>query len=128
MAEREQPQLLLVSTAHRLATGLMIGRRQVALADLEGGDGDLLIEWSTPADRELDDVDGWRLASPHWTRQRERLIRKRYEGDDRGEGADPEEPDPSSQFPGAVAESVAASAGRAARRVQDLLPGACGRR
>ena len=78
MAEREQPQLLLVSTAHRLATGLMIGRRQVALADLEGGDGDLLIEWSTPPDRELDDVDGWRLASPHWTRQRERLISKRY--------------------------------------------------
>ena len=72
----------------------MIGRRQVALADLEGGDGDLLIEWSTPPDRELDDVDGWRLASPHWTRQRERLIRKRYAAMIEGEGADPEEPDP----------------------------------
>ena len=32
MVEREQPQLLLVSTAHRLATALMLGRRQVALA------------------------------------------------------------------------------------------------
>ena len=36
MAEREQPQLLLVSTAHRLATGLMIGRRQVALGGSRG--------------------------------------------------------------------------------------------
>src|SRR5262245_54206921 len=46
MAEREQPQLLLVSTAHRMATSLMLGRRQAALAELETGDGDLLIEWS----------------------------------------------------------------------------------
>jgi hypothetical protein len=98
MAEREQPQLLLVSTAHRLATGLMIGRRQVALADLEGGDGDLLIEWSTPADRELDDVDGWRLASPHWTRQRERLIHKRHAAMLEGEATDPDEPDPEQSF------------------------------
>jgi hypothetical protein len=39
MAEREQPQLLLVSTAHRLATGLMLSRRQQALGDLEGVGG-----------------------------------------------------------------------------------------
>lgn len=97
MAEREQPQLLLVSTAHRLATGLMVSRRQVALADLEGGDGDLLIEWSTPPGRALEDVDGWRLASPHWTRQRERLIRKRYEAMVDGE-TDSEEPDPEQSF------------------------------
>ena len=35
MVERVQPQLLLISTAHRLATSLMLGRRQVALERLE---------------------------------------------------------------------------------------------
>ena len=37
MVERAQPQLLLVSTAHRLATALMLERRRVALAGLEDG-------------------------------------------------------------------------------------------
>src|SRR5262245_47786932 len=45
MVARLQPQLLLVSTAHRLATSLMLERRRVALEELESGDGDLLIEW-----------------------------------------------------------------------------------
>jgi hypothetical protein len=98
MTEREQSQLLLVSTAHRLATGLMIGRRQTALSDLDGGDGDLLIEWSTPPDHALDNVAGWRLASPHWTPQRERLISKRYQAMMDGESADPDEPDPEQSF------------------------------
>ena len=48
MVERAQPQLLLVSTAHRLTTDLMLERRRVALAGLEDGDGDLLVEWSAP--------------------------------------------------------------------------------
>ena len=52
MVERVQPQLWLVSTAHRLATELMLDRRRVALAGLEQGDGDLLVEWSTPQDAE----------------------------------------------------------------------------
>jgi hypothetical protein len=98
MVEREQPQLLLVSTAHRLATSLMLGRRQVALAELEQGDGDLLIEWSAPRDAEIDDVDGWRLASPHWTARRERLIRKQLNAARAGEMLDPEEPDPVEAF------------------------------
>jgi hypothetical protein len=99
MTEREQSQLLLVSTAHRMATSLMLGRRQVALADLEVGDGDLLIEWSTPAEYELDDVAGWRLASPHWTSRRERMIAKRLEMARSGEAeGDPDEPDPIESF------------------------------
>ena len=48
MVEREQPQLLLVSTAHRKATSLMLGRRGVAVNELEAGDGLLLMEWSAP--------------------------------------------------------------------------------
>jgi len=98
MAEREQPQLWLVSTAHRLATSLMLQRRQVALAGLEVGDGDLLIEWSAPQGAELDDVKAWRLASPHWSTQRQRLIGKRLEAMRAGETEDPEEPDPVESF------------------------------
>src|SRR6185436_12526833 len=67
MVERVQPQLWLISTAHRAATPLMLRRRQVALDNLEVGDGDLLIEWSTPTAADLDDMAGWRQASPHWT-------------------------------------------------------------
>jgi hypothetical protein len=98
MAEREQPQLWLVSTAHRLATSLMLQRRQVALAGLEVGDGDLLIEWSAPAGVELDDIKAWRLASPHWSPHRQRLITKRLEAMRAGEVDDPEEPDPVESF------------------------------
>jgi len=79
MVEREQPQLWLISTAHREATALMLTRRQVALSNLEVGDGDLLIEWSTPKPFELDDVKGWRMASPHWTPQRQRVVGKQLE-------------------------------------------------
>ena len=48
MAEREQPQLLLVSTAHRKATALMLGPAQVALEPWRTPTADLLIEWSAP--------------------------------------------------------------------------------
>jgi hypothetical protein len=86
MVERTQPQLWLVSTAHRAATRLMLRSRQVALGSLEAGDGDLLVEWSAPASADLDDVAGWRLASPHWTAQRERKISKALEAARAGEG------------------------------------------
>jgi hypothetical protein len=85
MVEREQPQLWLISTAHREATALMLGRRQVALANLEQGDGELLIEWSAPKSCELDDMAGWRAASPHWTPQRQRLVGKQLEAVQAGE-------------------------------------------
>src|SRR5262249_5968685 len=52
---------------------------QVALNNLESGEGGLLIEWSAPRAGEIDDVNGWRLASPHWTAQRQRLIGKQLE-------------------------------------------------
>jgi len=98
MAEREQAQLLLVSTAHRLATPLMLLRRKLALDQLEDGTGDLLIEWSAPGDAPLDDLAGWRQASPHWTPRRERMVRKQLEGARAGEVADPDEPDPIEAF------------------------------
>jgi hypothetical protein len=98
MVEKAQHQLLLVSTAHRLATVLMLRRRSLALDDLEGGDGDLIMEWSAPADAELDDPAGWRAASPHWTARRQRLIEKQFESLKAGEIQDPDEPDPEASF------------------------------
>ena len=98
MVARVQPQLWLVSTAHRLATTLMLQRRQVALAQLEDGDGDLLVEWSAPKSAELDDVKTWKLASPHWTPQRQRHIGKQLDAARSGEYVDPDEPDPEQSF------------------------------
>jgi hypothetical protein len=98
MAERNQAQLLLVSTAHRMSTSLMLGRRALALESLESGEGDLLIEWSTPAGVELDDVSAWREASPHWSPRRQRTIEKALEAARAGLIDDPEEPDPIASF------------------------------
>jgi hypothetical protein len=98
MAEREQPQLLLFSTAHRKATALVLDRRRVALDQLETGDGELLIEWSAPQGSVPEDRQAWRLASPHWTPQRERLIAKAHEKMLAGEADDPDEPDPVESF------------------------------
>jgi hypothetical protein len=99
MVEREQPQMLLVSTAHRRATSLMLEHRKLALASLESGDGDLLVEWSAPSSAELDDTRSWRMASPYWTAKRQKLIQKRLELAQSGDAdPDPEEPDPIESF------------------------------
>lgn len=97
LVEQESPQLGLVSSAHREATGLMLGERALAIVQLFSPEDTLLLEWSTPVDVELDDVGGWRMASPHWSEQRRRMIasalRKALEG-----SADPEDPDPVGSF------------------------------
>jgi hypothetical protein len=98
MAEREQPQLVLVSTAHRKATRLMLEARQVALGALEQPDSDLLIEWSAPEGADMDDAASWRAASPHWTTRRRRLVGKALERARAGEIEDPDEPDPEQSF------------------------------
>jgi hypothetical protein len=98
MVEREQPQLLLVSTAHRLATSLMLNRRRVALESLEVGTGELLIEWSAPERADLEDRLAWRQASAHWTPRRERMIAGRLEAALAGATEDPDEPDPVAAF------------------------------
>jgi len=70
MLESRWSQLGLISTAHHLATDLMINRRAGSMA----GDGSLLIEWSARPWLALDDRAGWRQASPRWTPKRETLI------------------------------------------------------
>jgi len=98
MVEQTSPQLGLWSTAHRRATGLMLERRRAALEQLASPSRRLLLEWSAPADCDRADRAGWRMASPHWTGQRERLIEDAYARVMRGESVDPEEPDPIPSF------------------------------
>lgn len=96
LVEGDQSQLLLVSTAHRLATSLMLTRRSLALGTLDApGDGDLLIEWSAPREVEISDEAAWRMASPAWSERRERMIGKKVAAALGGAVSnDPTEPDP----------------------------------
>lgn len=99
--EREQSQLGLISTAHRRATVLMLGRRETALRQLldpPAAGGALILEWSARKDAPMDDPGTWREASPHWSDRRERLVAKRYVAALRGESDDPDEPDPIASF------------------------------
>lgn len=96
LVEHIEAWLLLVSTSHRLATSLMLNRRAVALASLGApGAGDLLIEWSAPRLMDLEDRAGWRMASPHWSERRERLIAKKVAAALSGQvDPDADDPDP----------------------------------
>ncbi len=76
MLAADQPQFLVTSTAHPKATSYVPNLRANALGQLLAPDEVLIVEWSV--DRRFDDVldEGlWRIASPRWTRQRERLLR-----------------------------------------------------
>lgn len=95
LVEVEQGQLALVSTAHRKATSLMLDRRLDAIAALATGAAALIIEWSGPFDSAVDDEHAWRLASPHWTPNRARLVAKAVARALSGETIkDADEPDP----------------------------------
>ena len=96
--EAANSQILLVSTAHRRATALMVGRRARALQHLFDGEGPMILEWSAPPDASLDDRSAWRMASPQWTKAREKLIGQRLEGALAGESDDVDEPDPLSSI------------------------------
>jgi hypothetical protein len=79
MAEREQPQLLLVSTAHSKATPLMPDWREKAISQIESPVDTLIIEWSAPsgAAAEPGQVKYHRMASPHWDSRRQAFIGSR---------------------------------------------------
>jgi hypothetical protein len=104
LVEQTSPQLWEVSTAHPQATGLMLDARVVALSQLFDPRDRLLLEWSAPyaaAGRgdgpDLDERWRWRMASPHWSRQREALIAGALQSARNGT-ADPEDPDPIGSF------------------------------
>ena len=99
MVELAASQLLLVSTAHRKATALMLARRAAALTDLAAVDRDLWMEWSASPVVDIADPAGWRAASPQWSTKREALIRQRLAAAVAGEATDdPDEPNPLEAF------------------------------
>jgi len=98
MLERASPQLVLASTAHRRASVLFPTRRQAALDTLNAPSSSLLVEWSVPRDVDVTDRNAWRAASPHWSRNRERLLEARLARVHAGETLDPDEDDPHESF------------------------------
>jgi hypothetical protein len=98
MGDRVDPQLWLVSTAHRKATGLFPLRRATAIDRLADPGSTLLMEWSAPRATGLEDREAWRAASPHWTRQRERLLDAKLARVQTGVSEDPDEDDPIESF------------------------------
>ena len=91
-------QIGYTSTAHRKATSLSLNLRKRAFEQLDEPDDLLLIEWSADRSLAVDDREGWRQASPHWSRHREKLIARRLEAALSGEVLDPTEPDPLKAF------------------------------
>jgi hypothetical protein len=94
LVETASSQLLITSTANRAATSLVLSRRRAALELLDDpAAADLLVEWSAPPDADIRDRAAWRLASPYWSEQRERLIAaaagRALAGDAGGDGDDP---------------------------------------
>lgn len=98
MVERTSPQLLLVSTAHRRATALMLTRRADALSQLDEPEDVLIMEWSAVRGDALEDRGAWRAASPHWSARRERLLESKLRRAQSGQSDDPDEDDPLEAF------------------------------
>lgn len=98
MLERQSPQLVLASTAHRKATPLFPERRAQALQELDAPQSTLLLEWSAPRTADIDDLSAWRQASPHWSAGRQRLLESRIRRVQSGESLDPDEDDPVESF------------------------------
>jgi hypothetical protein len=122
MVERTEPQLLLVSTAHRLTTSLMLSRRRLALAELETGDGPLLIEWSAPRSAPIADTGVWRASSPHWSPQREQVISRHLASALENTLDDPTEPDPIASFRSQWLNEWPPKLADGDNRTQELLP------
>lgn len=77
MLERQSPQLLLTSTAHRKAKSTMRSRLSAALGSAPDPDT-LLLLWAALPQDDPSSLDTWRKASPHWTEDRERTIRAKW--------------------------------------------------
>jgi hypothetical protein len=99
MAERASSQIVLASTAHRFATGLMQSRRAAAIEQLDDPRDTLILEWSAPGSADISDRNAWRMASPHWSDRREKLVEAQHGRALTGApSVDPDEPDPLASF------------------------------
>lgn len=93
LLERVSPQLGLVSTAHRRATSLMRGRLLGALGGDASDGRTLVLLWAAPPEADPSLPSTWKAASPHWSEQRLRMIRAKYDKALSGQD-DPEFDDP----------------------------------
>jgi hypothetical protein len=84
MAERNQPQLWLVSTAGDSSSELMLTARARAIDNLDTPTSELLLEWSAPPDADPDLVSTWQWGSPDWSEKREKFLRQQWERIDPG--------------------------------------------
>jgi hypothetical protein len=75
----------------------MLDNRVAALAQLTDPVDRLLLEWSSPRSLDVADRRGWRMASPHWTPQREQLVAGALDKA-RTSKPTPDEPDPMGSF------------------------------
>jgi hypothetical protein len=115
LLERMSPQLHMTSTAHVKASSLM---RRRLLAALRDADPDiLLLLWGAPPGSDYADEAAWRLASPHWSKDRRDLMARKYAaalaGQDEPEFDDPD-PDPGL---GCSVSQCLAAAGRRRRHL-----------
>jgi hypothetical protein len=80
MAERNQGQMWLVSTAGDSTSDLMIGYRQRALDRLEATDPGsiLLLEWSAPAEADPENEETWKFGSPEWSDKRRDFLAQQW--------------------------------------------------
>jgi hypothetical protein len=98
MGDRTDPQLWLVSTAHRRATSLFPLRREAAISALDEPGEALLVEWSAPRGTPIEDRAAWRSSSPYWSPMRERLLDAKLARVLKGVSEDPDEDDPVESF------------------------------
>jgi hypothetical protein len=101
LMERTNPQLWLLSTAHRRATSLMRKRIDTALAEIRGGVvGDtLLMLWCAGRNDDISSPATWRAASPYWSEQRLKMIGGKYARAIAGEAdSEVDDPDPLEGF------------------------------
>ena len=80
MAEMPDPQLYLVSTAGDSTSDLLQAYRQRAMDRLGSPDPGsvLLLEWSAPADADIDNPETWRWASPEWSERRSSFLTNQW--------------------------------------------------
>jgi hypothetical protein len=99
LAETTCGQLVLFSTAHRSCTGLVPVRRAQLLDGWANPPGtSLLLEWSAARGADVGDRAAWRQASPHWGRNRDRLLTAKHARATGGQSVDPDEADPVESF------------------------------
>jgi hypothetical protein len=80
LAERNSSQLWLVSTAGDGGSKLLLEDRAAAIAQLADADTatTLILEWSAAPERSEDDREGWREASPHWSKRRLAFLEQQF--------------------------------------------------